>query len=111
MREREGGREGGREREREGGRGEGGLHYSLSRFIYTLLPVYYYITDKVREASDSALHKLRDGSKRKSVKHEMDGPKKAKKLKMCSWKHTFCCLALKAQVPQLTQCCLKLALA
>ncbi len=59
-----------------------------------------YVTDKVREASVAALHKLRDGSKRKSVKQEMGGlfhPKKAKKLKMCSWKHTFCCLSCVTQ--------------
>ncbi len=64
--------EGGRGREREG-EGEGGREREGGRPSLLIIPLHihfatrlllHYITDKVREASDSALHKLRDGSKR-----------------------------------------------
>ena len=47
----------------------------------------------------AALTNLREGNRRKTAKQEIGGifRPKSKKIKLCSWKHKFCCLAYKDQ--------------
>ena len=52
----------------------------------------------IRQATDdalSSLQRLREGSKRKMMTDIFS--KKSKKVKLCAWKHNFCCLARRDQ--------------